>query len=264
MTRVAPLGGATRVTAVSGDPVEHRSRPRCITRPMPRSAWNRVYAAFHVTPPMLAAALRALPALGIAGVNLTVPHKERALKMVAKLSAEARMLGAINCVVNRMNRSGGLYGDNSDARGLERDLDGLGVAIKGGMAVGDRRGRRGRLGGRSQPALRRERDCNRQSHAGAGGRAGAPLARAAARAGRRGAFRIRTRRAGRRGAAGARRDCDQRDADGSWRGALCATRLRAHRARMYFSILSTRPSRPLSCGRRLRLDGARPTAPGCW
>ena len=62
---------------------------------------DRVYAAFYVTPPMLAAALRALPALGIVGVNLTVPHKERALKMVAKLSAEARMLGAINCVVNR-------------------------------------------------------------------------------------------------------------------------------------------------------------------
>ena len=39
--------------------------------------------------------------------------------MVAKLSAEARMLGAINCIVNR---PAGLYGDNTDARGLERDL----------------------------------------------------------------------------------------------------------------------------------------------
>jgi len=96
---------------------------------------DRVYAAFHVTAPMLAAALRALPALGIVGVNLTVPHKERALKMVAKLSAEARMLGAINCVVNRMNRSGGLYGDNTDARGLERDFERLGIALKGEMAV---------------------------------------------------------------------------------------------------------------------------------
>ena len=93
---------------------------------------DRVYLAFHVTPPALAAALRALPALGIVGVNLTVPHKERALTMAAKLSAEARMLGAINCVVNRPS---GLYGDNTDARGLERDLRGLGVALEGATAL---------------------------------------------------------------------------------------------------------------------------------
>ena len=93
---------------------------------------DRAYAAFHVTPPMLAAAVRAIPALGLVGVNLTVPHKERALRMLAKLSAEARMLGAVNCIVNRPS---GLYGDNTDARGLERDLISLGVALKGAMAV---------------------------------------------------------------------------------------------------------------------------------
>lgn len=93
---------------------------------------DRVYAAFHVTRPMLAAAVRAIPALGIVGVNLTVPHKERALRMVAKLSAEARMLGAVNCIVNR---PAGVYGDNTDARGLERDLVGLGVALKGARAI---------------------------------------------------------------------------------------------------------------------------------
>jgi shikimate dehydrogenase len=81
---------------------------------------------------MLAAALRALPALGIVGVNLTVPHKERALRMVAKSSAEARMLGAVNCVANR---PAGLYGDNTDARGLERDLESLGLELKRASAL---------------------------------------------------------------------------------------------------------------------------------
>src|SRR5437773_627421 len=60
------------------------------------------------------------------------PPRERALKMVAKLSAEARMLGAINCAVNR---PAGLYGDNTDARGLERDLESLGVALEGATAI---------------------------------------------------------------------------------------------------------------------------------
>jgi len=131
-TRVAPLGGATRVAAVFGDPVEHSLSPAMHNAAYAALGLDRVYAAFHVTPPMLAAALRALPALGIIGVNLTVPHKERAVRMVAKLSAEARMLGAINCIVNR---PAGLYGDNTDARGLERDLNSLKVELAGATAI---------------------------------------------------------------------------------------------------------------------------------
>ncbi len=126
------LGGATRLTAVFGDPIEHSLSPAMHNAAYAALGMDRVYAAFLVTPRNLAPALRALPALGIVGVNLTVPHKERALRIVAKLSAEARMLGAINCVVNR---TVGLYGDNTDARGLERDLAGLAVALDGATAI---------------------------------------------------------------------------------------------------------------------------------
>lgn len=126
------IGGATRLTAVFGDPVEHSLSPAMHNAAYAALAMDRIYAAFHVTPPMLAAAVRAIPALGIIGVNLTVPHKERAVRMVARLSAEARILGAINCIANR---PGGLYGDNTDARGLERDLDALGVALAGKLAI---------------------------------------------------------------------------------------------------------------------------------
>src|SRR6185437_2692132 len=98
--RAAPLGGATRLTAVFGDPVEHSLSPAMHNAAYAALGLDRVYAAFHVTPPMLPAALRALPALGIIGVNLTVPHKERAFGLVTKPSAEARMLGAVNCIVN--------------------------------------------------------------------------------------------------------------------------------------------------------------------
>jgi shikimate dehydrogenase len=130
--RGAPLGATTRLAAVFGDPVEHSLSPAMHNEAYAALGLDRVYVAFHVTPALLAAALRALPALEIIGANLTVPHKERALKLVAKLSAEARMLGAINCVVNR---STGLYGDNTDARGLERDLETLGVALEGATVV---------------------------------------------------------------------------------------------------------------------------------
>jgi shikimate dehydrogenase len=89
---------------------------------------DRAYLAFHVTPEHLPDAIRALPALKIAGVNLTVPHKEYAVPMMTYLSEEAQTLGAVNCVINR---NGELYGDNTDSRGLERDLRDCGVTLEG-------------------------------------------------------------------------------------------------------------------------------------
>ncbi|MGH7865096.1 MAG: shikimate dehydrogenase family protein, partial [Candidatus Binataceae bacterium] len=91
-----------------------------------------VYVAFRVRPADLETAIRAIPALGIIGVNLTVPHKERAAELVGRLSREAQMLGAVNCIVNRNGR---LDGDNTDARGLERDLRRLGVRVRGAQVV---------------------------------------------------------------------------------------------------------------------------------
>ena len=93
---------------------------------------NRTYVAFRVTSANLASALRAIHPLGIIGVNLTVPHKEAAARLIKDLSGEARMLGAVNCVVNRR---GALRGDNTDARGLERDLRDLGCDLHGRLAI---------------------------------------------------------------------------------------------------------------------------------
>jgi shikimate dehydrogenase len=85
-----------------------------------------------VAPDALRAALSAIPALGILGINLTVPHKEQAARMIRDLSDEALMLGAVNCVVNR---GGKLRGDNTDARGLERALRAFGVRAPHGRVV---------------------------------------------------------------------------------------------------------------------------------
>ncbi|MFZ0888209.1 MAG: hypothetical protein WA005_07135, partial [Candidatus Binataceae bacterium] len=111
------LSGRTLITAIFGDPVEHTLSPAMHNAAYAALGMDRAYLAFQVQPNGLEAALRAIPALGIAGVNLTVPHKEAAARMLPQLSAEAKILGAVNCVVNRR---GALSGDNTDARGLER------------------------------------------------------------------------------------------------------------------------------------------------
>jgi shikimate dehydrogenase len=129
---IARIGGGTRIAAVCGDPVDHSMSPAMHNAAYAALGLDRAYVAFNVKPKDLAPALRAIPALGIVGVNLTVPHKEQAAKLIKRLSAEARMLAAVNCIVNR---GGVLLGDNTDARGLARDLRSLGVAIRGGVAV---------------------------------------------------------------------------------------------------------------------------------
>jgi len=63
----------------------------------------------------LAVALRALPALGFAGCNLTIPHKEAALPLVDHVEDLAKTIGAINCVVVRAD--GSLEGRNTDGWG---------------------------------------------------------------------------------------------------------------------------------------------------
>ncbi len=126
------INGATAITAIFGDPVQHSKSPDMHNAAYAALEMNRAYVAFHVRREDFAAALRSIPALDILGVNLTVPHKEVAARLINNLSAEARLLGAVNCVANRR---GTLYGDNTDARGLERDLRELGCDAKGGLAI---------------------------------------------------------------------------------------------------------------------------------
>ena len=71
-------------------------------------------------PEHLECALRALPALGFAGTNLTIPHKETAVLLVDRLSAAAERIGAVNTVM--VEPDGTLSGDNTDRFGFIASL----------------------------------------------------------------------------------------------------------------------------------------------
>ncbi len=126
------ITGRTLITGIFGDPVEHSLSPAMHNAAYAALGVDRVYVPFHVIPEHLASAIRAIPALGILGVNVTVPHKEHAARLIPHLSAEAKLLGAVNCIVNRKS---GVYGDNTDARGLELAMRELKVAIGTGRCV---------------------------------------------------------------------------------------------------------------------------------
>jgi len=126
------INGTTALTGIFGDPVAHSASPAMHNAAYAALGMNRVYVPFHVASEQLPAALRAIVALQLLGVNVTVPHKEPVARLLRRQSAEARLLGAVNCVVNRR---GELFGDNTDARGLAADLAALGVLVKGETVI---------------------------------------------------------------------------------------------------------------------------------
>jgi len=73
-----------------------------------------------VAPENISDALRALPKLGFAGANVTVPHKEAALAAVDEVSEIANRIGAVNTLICKAD--GTLYGDNTDAFGFIENL----------------------------------------------------------------------------------------------------------------------------------------------
>jgi shikimate dehydrogenase len=81
---------------------------------------NGRYVPLAIRPEGLAAALRALPALGFAGCNVTIPHKQAAMALVDEIHPSAQAIGAISCVTVRPD--GTLLGSNNDAHGFIRNL----------------------------------------------------------------------------------------------------------------------------------------------
>ena len=103
------------LAGVMGDPVMHSRSPKLHNYWLAKYGLTGTYVPLAIRAEHLRAALRALPALGFSGCNLTIPHKEAALDIVDKLDPLARRIGAVNCVV--VVPDGSLEGRNHDAFG---------------------------------------------------------------------------------------------------------------------------------------------------
>jgi shikimate dehydrogenase len=78
------------------------------------------YLPMPVQPGQVADALRGLRALGFAGCNVTIPHKEDAARLVDRLDPAGKRMGAINLVV--VEDDGSLSGYNKDGYGFIENL----------------------------------------------------------------------------------------------------------------------------------------------
>ena len=119
------ISGTTRVLGVIGDPVAHTSSPAMHNAALEALGLDYVYTAFHVAPDELQQAMVGMRALELAGLNVTVPHKQAVMAYLDEISPEAQAIGAVNTVCNRDGR---LSGFNTDAFGIIESLK-----VYGGM-----------------------------------------------------------------------------------------------------------------------------------
>jgi shikimate dehydrogenase len=107
--------GASTVVGVIGDPIAHSLSPLLHNAAFDALGLDWVSVAFPVRAGMTAAALTGMRALRIAGLSVTMPHKEEAFAAVDDNTEVARRLGAVNCVTWR---DGALVGDSTDGEGF--------------------------------------------------------------------------------------------------------------------------------------------------
>lgn len=107
-----------------GHPVRHSLSPRLHNAGFEALGLDWRYVAFDVAPGAGAAAIAGMRALGIDGLNVTMPHKADVAAAVDRLSPEASKLGAVNTVVPV---GGQLVGHNTDGVGFLASLTDAGV-----------------------------------------------------------------------------------------------------------------------------------------
>jgi len=108
------------LAGVMGHPVLHSRSPAIHNHWLAEHGLKGAYVLLDVKREGLLAALKALPALGFSGCNLTIPHKEAAIAAMDSLDPAVRRIGAMNCVV--VQADGSLHGMNNDGFGWVQSI----------------------------------------------------------------------------------------------------------------------------------------------
>jgi shikimate dehydrogenase len=109
------LTAKTNILAVIGDPIEHSMSPTMHNAALNALDLDYVYIAFHVTPDKLKQACDGFRALGIKGINVTIPHKRAIIPFLDEIDPIAQGIGAINTI---KNDNGKLLARNTDGEGM--------------------------------------------------------------------------------------------------------------------------------------------------
>ena len=133
----------TKIIGLLGHPIKHSYSPFVQNVAFEFEKLDYIYLAFDVPPANLKSALNGVVVLGMEGLNVTLPHKEKIIQYLDELSEEATTIGAVNTIVND---HGKLIGYNTDVAGIietllpfKEQISGSAVSVLG--AGGGARGR---------------------------------------------------------------------------------------------------------------------------
>jgi shikimate dehydrogenase len=109
-----PLAG------VIGSPVAHSRSPALHSHWLKRYGISGYYVPLDIMAPDLEDALRTLPRMGFIGANVTIPHKEKVMKIADLVTDRAAVMGAANTLIFRGD--GKIHADNTDGYGFIENL----------------------------------------------------------------------------------------------------------------------------------------------
>ncbi len=102
-----------------GRPVAHSLSPLMHNAAFEYQQLPFAYAAFEIQNDQVKEAVEAIRALGMRGVNVTIPHKVAVMPYLDRIDPLAERIGAVNTIVNEQ---GELIGYNTDGAGFVRSL----------------------------------------------------------------------------------------------------------------------------------------------
>lgn len=127
-----PITGHTGLICLLGSPCRHSISPMMHNKAFELLGLDYRYLAFEVHEGTLEAAVNGLKVMGARGFNLTMPCKNKMVSLCDKLSPAAKLIGAVNTVVND---NGCLIGHNTDGIGYMQSVKDAGFDIIGKKMV---------------------------------------------------------------------------------------------------------------------------------
>ena len=126
------IKGTTGLMMLIGSPVGHSGSPDMYNFSFRYHNLDYAYLAFDIKEDQVKEALDAMRLFKMRGANVTMPCKNEAARLVDELSPAARIIGAVNTIVNEDGR---LVGHITDGTGFVRNLHEHGVEVKGKKMV---------------------------------------------------------------------------------------------------------------------------------
>ena len=122
------ITGHTGLLALFGSPVGHSGSPAMYNYSFQKLGLDYVYVALDIKEHEVKDAIAAMRLFHMRGCNVTMPDKTEAARYMDELSPAAKIIGAVNTIVND---DGKLTGHITDGEGFVANLKDHGIEVKG-------------------------------------------------------------------------------------------------------------------------------------